>query len=66
MLEQERTSLLGELRSLRSQKDNHAPATPLGRAALMKSPETNEEKAELFLSLFRGRESLYPKRWENN
>ena len=38
----------------------------LGRPALLKSPETNEEKADLFLTLLRSREDIFPKRWENN
>lgn len=32
----------------------------------MQFPQTNEEKAELFLTLFRGRDDIYPKRWENS
>jgi superfamily II DNA or RNA helicase len=64
-LEKERSDLLSSLRSLRSQLDDQRPAPPLGRPYLMKAPETNEEKAELFLALFRGREDIFPKRWEN-
>ncbi len=65
-LEQERIGLLGELKNLRVRRDDHSPVALLGRPSLMKTPESNEEKAELFLSLFRGREAIYPKRWENN
>jgi hypothetical protein len=65
-LDQERTKLLTVLKNLRSQRDSQKAVTLLGRPSLMKAPESNEEKAELFLSLFRGRESIYPKRWENN
>lgn len=65
-LEKERIDLLIELKSLRAQRDEHRPVVLLGRPALMKTPESNEEKADLFLTLFRGREDIYPKRWENN
>ena len=65
-LDKERTDLLGELKNLRTRRDDHKPVSLLGRAPLMKTPETNEEKADLFLSLFRGRENIYPKRWENH
>ncbi len=65
-LDQERSSLLSELKSLRTQRDSQKPATLLGRPTLMKAPESNDEKAELFLNLFRSRENIYPRRWENN
>jgi len=65
-LDKERTDLLNDLRKLRSEKDDQKSIVLLGQPALLKAPDTNEEKAELFLSLFRGRENIYPKRWENN
>ncbi len=65
-LEKERLALLTELSKLRSQRDNTKQIIPLGRSTLQKSPKTNDEKAELFLTLFRSRENIYPKRWENN
>lgn len=65
-LEKERLDLLSELGKLRSQRDGTKQIVPLGRGTLLKSPETNDEKAELFLTLFRSREDIYPKRWENN
>ncbi|MBK8202584.1 MAG: hypothetical protein IPK68_09820 [Bdellovibrionales bacterium] len=65
-LETERTGLLTELKDLRSQRDEHKPVALFGRPTLMKAPESNEDKADLFLALFRGRENIYPKRWENN
>ncbi len=65
-LDQERTALLSDLKNLRSQRDSQKSVVLLGRPTLMKTPDSNEEKAELFLTLFRGRESVYPKRWENN
>lgn len=65
-LEKDRTNLLNELKGLRAQRDQQKPVMLLGRPTLMNSPESNEEKANLFLNLFRGREDIYPKRWENN
>lgn len=65
-IEKERSDLLAELKILRSQQDNNKSVTLLGRPRLNKSLETNEQKSELFLTLFRGRQNIYPKRWENN
>ncbi len=65
-LEKERSDLLIELKNLRAQKDEYKPVILLGRPTLMTASETNEEKADLFLSLFRERENIYPKRWENH
>lgn len=65
-LEKDRSILLNELKGLRAQKDEQKPVMLLGRPTLMKTPDSNEEKADLFLTLFRGREDIYPKRWENN
>ncbi len=65
-LETERTGLLTELKNLRSQRDKYNPVSLLGRPSLKKAPESNEEKADLFLTLFRGRKDIYPKRWENS
>jgi hypothetical protein len=61
-LEKERTDLLTELKSLRTQRDELKPAAQLGQSTLMTIPITNEEKVELFLLLFRGRQDIYPKR----
>jgi len=38
---------------------------PLGRVARTTAPVISTDKVELFLELFRCRESVYPKRWEN-
>lgn len=65
-LERDRSTLLNELKVLRAQRDEQQAVLLLGRPAMMKAPESNEEKADLFLNLFRGREDIYPKRWENN
>ena len=64
-LDQERSALLTDLKNLRSQRDSQKPKLLLGRATSMKTPASNGEKTDLFLTLFRGRESVYPKRWEN-
>lgn len=65
-LEKDRLGLLNELKALRAQRDTQRPAMLLGRSALMKAADSNEGKVDLFLTLFRGREDIYPKRWENN
>ena len=65
-LDQEKNQLIKELETLCS--------TPLSTEELpsiqgvpvaFRKPETSEEKVELFLKLFRGRESVFPKLWEN-
>lgn len=66
VLDLERLKLLTDLKKLRSEKDSQKNIVELGKAALLKTPETNDEKTNLFLSLFKGREDIYPKRWENN
>ncbi len=40
-------------------------SNPIGAVLTDKVPETAAEKVALFLRLFRCRESVYPKRWEN-
>lgn len=65
-LETDRLILLNELKGLRAQRDEQKTVVLLGRPALTKGPESNDEKAALFLTLFRGREDVYPKRWEND
>ncbi len=37
----------------------------IGRPVLGTAPATNAEKVALFLTLFRCRENMYPKRWDN-
>ncbi|HPI89387.1 MAG TPA: DEAD/DEAH box helicase family protein [Spirochaetota bacterium] len=61
-LEQERLLLVKELETLKEleiteSKKQQSPATP--------TPITVSEKISLFLSLFRCREDLYPRLWEN-
>ena len=57
-IEKERTDLLTELKNLRAQRDERQPVVLLGRPTLMKAPDTNEEKADLFLTLFRARKNV--------
>ncbi len=64
-LDKERTDLLNDLKKLRLQRDDQKSIVLLGRPTLLKSPETNDEKTDLFLTLFRSREDVFPKRWEN-
>jgi hypothetical protein len=47
------------MREIRSAEES--PELPLGKG----TPGTNEEKIDLFLSLFGARRSVYPKLWIN-
>jgi hypothetical protein len=58
-LEARRQGLLAEMREIRSAAES--PELPLGKG----TPGTNEEKIDLFLSLFGARRSVYPKLWIN-
>ena len=58
-LEARRQGLLAEMREIRSAAES--PELILGKG----TPSTNEEKIDLFLSLFGARRSLYPKLWIN-
>jgi superfamily II DNA or RNA helicase len=58
-LESRRQGLLAEMREIRTAAES--PELPLGKG----TPGTNEEKIDLFLSLFGARRSVYPKLWIN-
>ncbi len=58
-LEARRQGLLAEMREIRSEENS--PELPLGNG----TPGTNEDKIDLFLSLFGARRSVYPKLWIN-
>ena len=58
-LEAHRQGLIAEMREIRSAEES--PELPLGKG----TPGTNEEKIDLFLSLFGARRSVYPKLWIN-
>ena len=65
-LEGERKRLVVELTTLQSstRSPDELPAL-MGLPALSSPPETPDEKVGLFLCLFRARESVFPKLWEN-
>ena len=58
-LEAHRQGLIAEMREIRSAEES--PELPLDKG----TPGTNEEKIDLFLSLFGARRSVYPKLWIN-
>jgi superfamily II DNA or RNA helicase len=71
VLDKRRTILVEHLKSLRAEKIRmrveEAPAgfsTPEGRAGVT-NRSSEEDKIRLFRSLFRGREDVYPKRFES-
>ena len=69
-LDIERSTLIVQINNLRNSKfskpTEKSSPTPLGRSSVAKAPVTPQEKVNLFLKLFRCRENVYPKRWENN
>lgn len=67
-LEEEKEKILQELVVLENQnKSISRPAGDLkGVKALNRPPETNDEKVKLFLDLFRCRQDVFPKYWENS
>jgi hypothetical protein len=68
-LDTQRSKLIAEISSLRRSLASTSPDRPLpsliGRPASPTVPIAPEEKIALFLKLFRCREDVYPKRWEN-
>lgn len=66
-IETERQSILDRLKELKApKKKTEAKDIPLrGLATVLRTPVTPQEKIELFLTLFRCRESVFPKLWEN-
>lgn len=65
-LEEERKQLLHELDRIQSDSlDKHELPPQLGIPALEFSPSSADEKSALFLKLFRCRDDVYPKLWEN-
>lgn len=63
-LETEKQTLLSELTALKQSSDENTTAY-LGIKASKNPPETPEEKINLFLKLFRCREEVFPRFWEN-
>lgn len=64
-LEKEKSVLLIELSKLRSTIFPEKETPLLGSPALPSAPVTAPEKIDLFLNLFRCRDDVYPKLWEN-
>lgn len=70
-LDVERAEVLQAIKELKSVADREIAPTQgiesalLGRPLRDSSPITPDEQIALFLQLFRCRESVYPKRWEN-
>ena len=67
-LEEERRRLTAELTRLRREIASPMPAQSVGEAAAshhVHHLSSSAEKTRLFRSLFRGREDVYPRRWEN-
>ena len=67
-LEEERRRLTAGLTRLRREMDSPAPAQTVREAAAsyqVHHLSSSDEKIRLFRSLFRGREDVYPRRWEN-
>jgi len=63
-LDVERSQIVAELLLLQTEAINQ-PAPLAGRKANDQTPDANSDKINLFLSLFRCRRTVYPKRWEN-
>ncbi len=67
-LEEERRRLTAELTRLRRMMASPAPAQRVGEAVAsyqVHHLSSSPEKIRLFRSLFRGREDVYPRRWES-
>lgn len=65
-LAQEQDRLVAELTKLRAVRVHVDELPPLlGLTVTSKAPDSPEEKVALFLKLFRARESVFPKLWEN-
>ncbi len=63
-LDADRSRVVAEILSIQAEALNQ-PAPLAGSHARDKTPDTSEDKVDLFLSLFRCRKSVYPKLWEN-
>lgn len=68
-LDLERSKLIVEINSMRGQRkqlSKNVPPALFGRQALNNPHSSPKDKIDLFLNLFRCREDVYPKRWENS
>jgi superfamily II DNA or RNA helicase len=66
-LERERTQVIATINELKAEYRAQAASSQplLGSPVMEGAPTSSQEKVELFLKLFRAREDVYPKRWEN-
>jgi len=65
-IDHERHELIKELGALRLWASQNEIPPLFGTSVRSNTPESPDEKVELFLELFRGRESVYPKLWINS
>ncbi len=64
-LDAEREALVQALTQLKQQQTQHIPSLHItGATVTQNSP--SEDKVKLFRNLFKGRDDVYPKRWENS
>ncbi|MFA6569222.1 MAG: hypothetical protein WCS96_13500, partial [Victivallales bacterium] len=64
-LEEESRAIRSKLVLLKLQDENTAAGQKYGLPITEKIPQSPQEKIQLFLRLFRCRENVYPKLWEN-
>lgn len=64
-LDRERSEIVERLRALKRVQGDEATKGPTGIAARVTMASPTAEKIALFKSLFRGREDVFPRRWEN-
>ncbi|MCC6887498.1 MAG: hypothetical protein IT536_03100 [Hyphomicrobiales bacterium] len=66
-LDRERAIVLSALEQLKQRRMIEAQATPTSQIVSGASPTvlSNAQKVALFHSLFRGRDDVFPRRWEN-
>jgi superfamily II DNA or RNA helicase len=66
-LDSDRVTLIKEIQIIREEINREAESTRplLGRPVVQSNLSTNSEKVHLFIELFRARQDIFPKRWEN-
>lgn len=64
-LQKEKERLLKELNDILAAKEDITHHEIMGKPVLNSLPKTPEEKTDVFIKLFRCREDVYPKFWEN-
>lgn len=66
-LDSDRITLIKEIQIIREEINREAESTRplLGRPVVQSNLSTNSEKVHLFIELFRARQDIFPKRWEN-